>query len=600
MKRTASFLLILLTAVMTLAAADVNFTVKGPGRVFAGDRFAVTYRLTNASGSDLQVPQIEGCKLLYGPAQSSSQSYHISGGRQISSSSIEFTYYYRAEKEGEFTIPSASIVAEGKRLTTKPATFRVAAAPDRSQPASSRPVDVDDADTQVAGRRVNPDDVFVRIILNKTTAYEQEAIACTIKLYTKYSISSFMPTRQPAFDGFLIQELDVQPALNERETYRGQEYMTAILKQCIIYPQKSGKLAINSGGYDISVVQYENVNMGMFQMRQPREQKIKVSSNSASVDIKPLPSPAPEGFSGAVGTFKIDSRLVGSSFRTNDPATLIYTISGTGNIKYLKEPEIDFPSEFELYSPKSDIDTRVSGSDVSGTMTVEYTFVPQSVGSFTIGSDKFVYFNPSSGQYVTLSTPTYPIKVAKGLSAPAATEDQKAIENKNSDIRHIYLGDKNPTFSHSLAVERPFYWLLYLVTALAAAGCIVLNRHAARRNADIAGTRHARASKVARKRFKAASAYLREKDSDKFYEEMLHALWGYLSDKLVIPTSQLTRQNISDALSRNGYPAEVIDPVIAVIDDCEMARYTPGSSARMDSVYEAGAAAVNNLESYKK
>ncbi|MDE6390924.1 MAG: BatD family protein, partial [Duncaniella sp.] len=281
-------------------------------------------------------------------------------------------------------------------------------------------------------------------------------------------------------------------------------------------------------------------------------------------------------------------------------ATLIYTISGTGNIKYLKEPEIDFPSEFELYSPKSDIDTRVSGSDVSGTMTVEYTFVPQSVGSFTIGSDKFVYFNPSSGQYVTLSTPTYPIKVAKGLSAPAATEDQKAIENKNSDIRHIYLGDKNPTFSHSLAVERPFYWLLYLVTALAAAGCIVLNRHTARRNADIAGTRHARASKVARKRFKAASAYLREKDSDKFYEEMLHALWGYLSDKLVIPTSQLTRQNISDALSRNGYPAEVIDPVIAVIDDCEMARYTPGSSARMDSVYEAGATAVNNLESYKK
>ncbi|MDE5750542.1 MAG: BatD family protein, partial [Duncaniella sp.] len=373
-----------------------------------------------------------------------------------------------------------------------------------------------------------------------------------------------------------------------------------VLKQCIIFPQKSGKLTINSGNYDISVVQYENVNMGMFQMRQPREQKIKVSSNSASIDIKPLPSPAPEGFNGAVGTFSVDSRLVGNNFRTNDPATLIYTISGTGNIKYLKEPEIDFPSEFELYSPKSDIDTHVAGGDVKGTMTIEYTFVPQSVGNFTIGSDKFVYFNPSSGQYVTLSTPTYPIKVAKGLSAPSATEDQKAIENKNSDIRHIYLGEKNPSFSHTLVVTRPFYWILYVILIVGATGYIILNRQAARRNADIAGTRLARASKVARKRFKTAAGFLKAKDSDKFYEEMLRALWGYLSDKLAIPTSQLTRQNISDALSRKGYPADVIDPVIAVIDECEMARYTPGASTRMDSVYDAGVSAVNNLESHKK
>ena len=153
-----------------------------------------------------------------------------------------------------------------------------------------------------------------------------------------------MPTKQPSFDGFLIQEVDVQPSLNEMETYNGQNYMTAVLKRCIIFPQKSGKLTINSGNYDISVVQYDNVNMGMFQVRQPREAKIKVSSNSGSINILPLPQPQPDGFNGAVGTFDIDSRLVGNSFRTNDPATLIYTIRGTGNIKYVKEPVIDFPT----------------------------------------------------------------------------------------------------------------------------------------------------------------------------------------------------------------------------------------------------------------
>ncbi|MDE6684118.1 MAG: BatD family protein, partial [Duncaniella sp.] len=463
---------------------------------------------------------------------------------------------------GQFTIPAASVMADGKRYTTSPTTFKVHERAEQDRPASQRPVAVDDIDTQAAGRKVNSDDVFVRIILSRSSAYEQEAIGCTIKLYTKYSISSFMPTRQPSFDGFLIQELDVQPALNEIETYRGQDYMTAILKRCIIFPQKSGKLTINSGNYDISVVQYDNVNMGMFQVRQPHETKIKVSSNTASIDILPLPTPKPEVFNCAVGSFTIDSRLVGNSFRTNDPATLIYTISGTGNVKYLKEPQIDFPSEFEQYTPKSDIQTSVSGNEVSGKMTIEYTFVPQTVGDFTIGSDKFVYFDPSRRDYVTLTTPSYPIKVAKGLSAPAPTEDQKAIENKNSDIRHIYLGDKNPSDSHTLVVTTGFYWSLYVILIIFTVGAIVASRARVRRNADVTGMRTAKASKVAGRRLKTAERYLSAGDSDKFYEEMLRALWGYLSDKLAIPVSQLTRQNITERLSERGYSPEATASIV--------------------------------------
>lgn len=590
------FILFALIAVAANAAGNINFTVKTPGRIYEGDKFPITFRLTNADGSDLKVSAIDGCTLLFGPSTSQSQSYSVVNGRAESSSAIEYTYYYRADKAGQFTIPAASVLADGKRLTTKPAQFTVHPRAERDTPASQRPVAVDDVDTQTAGRKVNADDVFVRIILSRNSAYEQEAIGCTIKLYTKYSISSFMPTRQPSFDGFLIQELDVQPALNEIETYRGQDYMTAILKRCIIFPQKSGKLTINSGNYDISVVQYDNVNMGMFQVRQPRETKIKVSSNTGTIDILPLPSPKPEGFNGAVGQFTVDSRLVGNSFRTNDPATLIYTISGTGNIKYLKEPQIDFPTEFEQYTPKSDIKTSVSGNEVSGTMTVEYTFVPQSVGNFTIGSDKFVYFDPAKRDYVTLNTPTYPIKVAKGLSSPAPTEDQKAIENKNSDIRHIYLGDKNPSMDHTLVVTTLMYWMLYLGLFIITIAIIAANRARARRNADVSGMRTAKASKVASKRLKTAGKYLSAGDNDKFYEEMLRALWGYLSDKLTIPLSQLNRQNIVDKLAEKGYSSEATASIVNVLDECEMARYTPDSSSRMDSVYDEGVKAINNLE----
>ena len=172
----------------------------------------------------------------------------------------------------------------------------------------------------------------MRIILSKSKAYEQEAIECTIKLYTKYSISSFMSTTQPSFDGFLIEELDLKSSLNQIENYKGQNYMTAILKKCIIFPQKSGKLTINSGKYDITVVQYERVNLGFFSDTRPIEKKIKVSSNSATVNIDPLPLPQPDGFYGAVGKFSIDSKLQGTSFRTNEASSLIYTIKGTGNI----------------------------------------------------------------------------------------------------------------------------------------------------------------------------------------------------------------------------------------------------------------------------
>ena len=592
-----TFLLALFAAVGVSGAP--NFTVKGPGSVYAGEKFPVTYRLTDADGSDLKVSALEGCSLLFGPSTSRSQSYQIVNGRASSQSATEYTFYYRAEKEGTYTIPAATIVADGKRLSTQPQKLTIHPAPDGRQPASQRPVQYDDASTQTAERKVKSDDVFVRIILSKNTAYEQEAIGCTIKLYTKYSISSFLPTKQPAFDGFLIQELDVQPALNEVETFNGQEYRTAVLKKCIIFPQKSGKLTINSGNYDLSVVQYDNVNMGMFQVRQPVETKIKVVSNSGSIDIRPLPSPKPEGFTGAVGTFSVDSRLVGSNFRTNDPATLIYTISGTGNIKYVKEPVIDFPSEFEQYTPKSDIQTSITGNDVSGTITIDYTFVPQSVGNFTIGGDKFVYFNPSSGNYVTLTTPSYPVKVAKGLSTPSATADQKEIENKNSDIRHIYLQPKHPLSDTRPVMERNWYWMLYVLVVLAAGTYAGINRRKARLEANVEGRRVAKAGKVARGRLKQARALLDKADADGFYAEMLRAMQGYLSDKLAIPVSQLSRDNIAAVIEKRGGSPELAAEVNSILDDCEMARYTPESSSKMDTVYDRSVNAIDKLEKTK-
>lgn len=593
-------ILALLVSVTAIALAEATFTVIPPRQVIAGNRFAVTFRLQNAEGSSLNAPQINGCTLLYGPSTSTMQSYQVVNGQATSTSTIDYTYTYRADKAGTFTIGSASIVADGKTLRTKETQFKVL--PADTQQSGQRPqVSVDDYTTQTPDRQVTGDDVFVRIILSKSQAYEQEAIECTIKLYTKYQISSFMPTTQPNFDGFLIDEANVQPALNEMEHYRGQNYMTAILKKCIIFPQKSGKLTINSGRYDLTVVQYERVNMGFFGSTRPVEKKLQVNSNSASVNILELPHPQPEGFNGAVGQFSIDSKLNGTSFRTNEAASLTYTIKGTGNIKYLKEPSIDFPTEFEQYTPKTDISSKVSGSNVTGSMTVEYTFVPQSVGKFTIGADKFVYFNPSSKKYVTLTTPAYNLDVAKGVGTTSTSVDKQDVKAKNTDILHIKLGDKSLSHTHILVVRTWWYWAIYLMLAAILTISVIMAANRIRLNADVTGRKLAKANKVARRRLKTAAGFMKARQSEKFYEETLKAVWGYLSDKLSIPASQLTRQNIANELKDYGAPDELTQKFIAVLDECEMARYTPVQNEnQLENIYNQASSAMNEMAGIKR
>ncbi len=593
-------LLTFITAFVGTIYAETSFTAIPPRNVIAGNKFNVTFRLKNAEGSGIKVPNIDGCTLIYGPATSTMMSYEIINGKQSSSTTVDYSYTYHAVEPGEHTIGEARITVGNKVYTTKPVKF-IVLPPDKAASAGTG-ARVDDINTQTPDKTVSANDVFVRIILNKSHAYEQEAILCTIKLYTKYSISSFMPTTQPAFDGFLIEELNLQPQLNEMEHYNGQNYMTAVLKQCIIFPQKSGKLTINSGKYDITVVQHERFS-GFWGGSRPVERDIHVSSNSASINITPLPQPQPDGFTGAVGNYTIDSRLSTSTFRTNEAASLIYTIKGTGNIKSIHEPEIDFPSEFEQYTPQTDVSSQLTGSTVSGSMTVDYTFVPQNVGEFTIGSDKFVYFNPATGKYTTLTTPAYDIKVTQGASVSygATVFNKQAIASKNTDILHIKMGDLNPGKEHTFLFNSWWYLPLYILLALILTAIILLYRKQVKLNADIQGRRLANADKVARKRLKLAKQYMSTHDNDRFYEEILRALWGYFSDKLGIPASQLSRENITQQLTEYGVSQELIDSSITLIDDCEMARYSPArSEEQIEELYKQASGIMNEMERVKR
>lgn len=595
-------------------AAQTSFQAIPPRNAIVGNRFYVTYRLSNAEGTDLNAPQVSGCTLLNPrPGVSTSQSYQVINGQATSSSTVEYSYMYKADKEGTYTIPAASITANGKKYTSQAVKFTILPADKAPQGQQQggygygygqgqQQVHVDDLASQDnTSKPISKDDIFVRIILNKSNAYEQEAIECTIKLYTKFQrINSFMMTQPPTFDGFLIEELDTQAALNTAENYNGQNYVTAVLKKCIIFPQKSGKLTISSGKYDLSVVQLERVNNGFFISARPVERDVHLQPYSQSVNITPLPEPRPAGFDNAVGSFTFESRLNPTSLKTGEAASLEYIITGTGNIKYLHEPKPEIPAEFEQFTPKTDYRTRVSGANVTGTMQTEYTLVPQSVGKFKIPEQKFVYFDTSKKQYVTLTAPGFSMDIAKG-SGTTLSDEQREIEAKNTDILHIKTGSKGLSMQHEPMIFGWIYWTVAATLLLILIASVLIYGRQARLNADVAGRRNARANKVARKRFRAAEGYMKSHQPDQFYEAMLKAIWGYLSDKLSMPVSQLSRQNISETLVGRGVSPEVAEKLIGVIDQCEMARYTPDSSseASVDALYREATDTVNQLEKSK-
>jgi len=601
MKRLVIILFIINLFSVACAYAAASFSVQAPRQVIQGGKFSITYVLSNASGSGFKSPNVGGCKLLYGPSVSQMSSFSSVNGKNTSSSSESYTMTYRAEKAGKYTVGAASVNVGGKTYTTKPFTLEVLP-PDKSASGGnqSQSVQVYDVDTQTPDKSVGKNDVFVRIILSKSKAYEQEGILCTIKLYTKYNIQQFMPTLQPSFDGFISQELPITSSINRIENYNGENYMVADLKQCILFPQRSGTLTITSGNYDLTVIQYQTVRSGMFgmMMRTPVEKEIKVSSNKATINIVPLPEPKPADFCGAVGTFSVSTRMLNDNLKTNEAGTLRLTINGNGNLKNIQTPKIAFPSQFDVYDPQTTVDANPSGDHLTGTVTIDYAFVPQYVGKFEIPATSFSYFDPVKNKYERISINGYELDVAKGSSssssAPAGLTQRK-------DIIHIKTGDLSLANGHIMFVNTWWYLLWYIVPLVIFCTILFYYRQLIKERANVALMKTKRANKVANKRLKNARQLMSKNKHDAFFEEMLRALWGYFSDKLTIPVSELNRDNIFLELSKYGVTENVCNDIIGLLDDCEFARYAKSeeNGSDMSVVYKKACDLINQVENTK-
>lgn len=607
MRKSRLIILWTLLCVALSASASVSFTVQAPRQVNEGSKFNVTFVLKNAEGSGFVAPDIPGATKLYGPALSTSYSQSWVNGKSSSSSSQEYTMIYKATKQGRLSVGAASVDVNGRRMTTKPfiidvlppdkaANSRTRSLQEDQQQHERRGVQYDDPITQSADKAVTGNDIFVRIEMSKPRVYEQQAVVCTIKLYTKYQVSQFIPTLQPSFDGFLIEEIPMQPSLNNVETHNGQQYMVAVLKKCILYPQQSGKLTITSGNYDVNVVQYENYRTIFGTLSQPVEKKLVVKSNTATVNILPLPEPKPADFTGAVGRFTVATSINPTPLKTYQAATYSYVVTGTGNLKYIKAPEIAFPKQMDVYDPKTNLKVNPGGGDMSGSVQIDYPFIPQFAGDFIIPASRFTFFNPETGKYESIPVPEQPLKVGKGEGAPS-----NHYRLQNMDIRHLHQGDLHLSKTHTLIVDNWLYWMGYVIPALLMAALLIYYRKQLRERADVRLMRTKRASKVAQRRLKQARSSMGRGDRTAFYADLLSAMWGYLSDKLSIPVSELDKENIQAELQNYGVDDELQQATLSLLDKCEFAQYAPElAGTDMAPVLDEAATLIGRLENVKR
>ena len=617
MKKQLSILILLIGIALNAFADEVVFRANAPKQVIVGRPFQLSYTV-NQRSRDLRAPEFTDFDVLSGPYTSTSSSTSFVNGKRSSSFEQTYTYTLMATKEGTFTIGPATVKVDGENIQSNGVRIQVLPADQPQQTQQQAPTQ-STRNTQnyqsaqsSSSQAASAENLFVRTIASKTRVHEQEALMITYKLYfANVDVAQLTNnTKLPEFTGFLKQDLEQGEIQTELEHYNGRNYQTAVLYRTILYPQHSGDIKIDPANFEavlrVQVQQRARSIFDDFFGSYTNVTKM-LTAPGVTIHVASLPAGKPAGFSGGVGHFTLTPSISQTEIQANEAVTIKLDISGSGNMKLLKTPAIDWPEGFEPYDPKVTNNFKTTTSGVSGTKSIEYLAIPRSAGEYTIPAVNFSYFDIDSKAYKTLSTPEYTIRVKRGAGESSAISDQQAvvsytqkedIKQLGSDIR--YIDTKAPKASHQQSeVSYQFIWLWYIIPLIIALVLLIVLRKQIKEASDLTRMRYKRANKVAQKRLKAAAAALKANDSNTFYAAIESAAWTYLSDRLSIPTADLNKENIASILRQKGVAEALIKDVMDVLSTAEFARYAPTTDHTMDDLYTATTNLINNLEDQK-
>lgn len=595
------------------ARADekVTFETNAPMLVSAGEAFRIEFAL-NAKPDDNSFvpPSFDGFDVLAGPAVSQGSSIRIINGEMSKSINYTITYVLLPQKSGDFRIGAAEAKVKDKTYRTRETIIEVRdnSSGDASGAGQSanRQQDDDNASLESkAGNQIGKDDLMLRLTLSRRNVYKGEPIRATLKLYSRVNVVGSEGAKMPTFNGFWSQELETEQG-PFRETVGGKVYEAYNIAEYLLYPQQNGTLRIEPSELTVVVQVVLQSNRGfdpffgggheIYNLRR------KLVTPEVTVSVKDFPAGAPASFTGAVGRYTMEAKLSTDRLEANSAATATVKISGTGNLNFLQAPKLELPTSFELYDVKSDESLRTNGSGNTGYRRFEYPFIARAEGDYTIPPIEFTYFNPETEKYVTLSSQAFPIAItpdrngggaSQGVTTVAKKEDVRLLGN---DIRFIKLG--NPALRSHVTplVLSPLYFIVAAAILILFAAVYAAMRKHIRDSRNTALVKGRRANKVAVQRFRTAAKYMKEQNRHAFYEEMLRALWGYLSDRFNIPVADLTKESVREELARRGAHDEA-RLITEIISECEEAQYSPSASVRMDEVYAEGIDIISRIES---
>jgi len=611
MKRLYSIFTLLFLA-LSPVFSQVTLKVQAPSQAEAGRRIQIQYVANTQDIDDFRTGDFEGFNVLYGPSTSRSSSFSMVNGHTTQSSTTTFTYVVVPIEEGTLKVPAATIVVDGKTVKSGTASIEVLPASQQqggqsqNQQQGGNPRQQRQQQNNASAGQIAGNELYMTVTANRQKIYEQEAVMLTYKLYTLVNIQQ-ISGEMPQIDGCHVQELDREAQLSLKyERVNGRNYGTAVWKQYVIFPQKTGKIKIPSITFDTQV-EVQNHSMDPFDiffgggsLSQMVRKQIKTTP--VEIEVLPLPTPKPDNFSGAVGKFTVSATLTPEQVNANDAATLRLVVSGQGNMKLMKAPKINFPQDFEVYDPKENNKTTNTATGAKGNITYDYVVVPRHGGKFNIPPVEFCYFDPEKERYNTVRTDSFSLAVAKAKGQPVAyTREQEDLNVLNNDIRFIKLGELESVETDDF-FGTSAYWLTYLLSFAAFVVAFLWLRRQQKLNPNSWSVKGKKAGKVASRRLKKASKLLHEKDDAAFYDEVMRALLGYAGDKLSLPVGELTKDNVISKLASRGVEQSVVDAFIAVLSDCEFARYAPTADANLakEKIYQQASDVITQMNALIK
>lgn len=606
------FLLIgvMLLSATAFAAEKRSFSTNAPMIVAAGEPFRVEFSLNAKPDDDTFVaPDFSGFEVIAGPSVYRGQSVQFVNGTMTQTYEFTYTYVLLPTTAGNFTIGQAEVKVEGESLKTEPVPIEVVKE-GGSQPAEPRQERGEAAPTpeERANEQVSTEDILLRISLSRSSVYKGEPVVAAVKLYYRIPIVGINNVKYPSFNGFWTQELESGNRQPQRETLGGKVYESTVLMEYLLYPQQSGQLSIEPAELEAvaQVVVQNRRSRDPFFGNMPDIYNVtkKLRSPKVNISVKELPAGAPQSFTGAVGRFTLSATPPTSQLKVNSAATYTIRIAGSGNLRFVQAPKINLPTSFELYEIKSTEQIKSSVGGASGYRQFEYPFIARAEGEYDIAPVEFTYFDPSKGQYVTLST--QPLHLNIDLDGSSNERDGEVLIRNiqredvrllSEDIRFIKSGKANLHHVSKPLIFSSIYYISFISIIVIGILLYVVLKRRIRESHNIILVRGKRANKVAIQRFKAAKRAMSEGNQYSFYEEMSRALWGYMSDKLNIPAANLTKENVREELHKRGVDNEETHSFSSIITQCEEAQYSPQASAQMSDVYKSGVEFISRMES---